>query len=68
MLTNPPVSYDLCVGVPISRRLTESYRLFSISVLNVKVLVGAFNFQPGEGDSRGLLCYCTTSPINRLQH
>ena len=25
-------------------------------------------FQPGEGPSRGLLCDCTTSPMNRLQH
>ena len=23
-------------------------------------------FQPGEGPSRGLLCDCTTSPINRF--
>ena len=26
---------------------------------------GSSHFQPGEGPSRGLLCDCTTSPINR---
>ena len=40
MLTNPPVPYDLCVGVPwVNARLAECLN----SVLNVKALVGAFN-------------------------
>ena len=41
MLTNPPIPYDLCVGVPISRLrgLMPIYH----SVLNMKALVGAFN-------------------------
>ena len=43
MLTNPPVPYDLCVGVPISRLLTVRSMSVSCSVLNVKAIVGAFN-------------------------
>ena len=31
----------------------------------MKALVGR-RFQPGEGPSRGLLCDCTTLPINRF--
>ena len=42
MLTNPPNTYDLCVGVIISHLLTVFKRLFSHSVFNVKVLVGTF--------------------------
>ena len=29
---------------------------------------GLVSIQQGEGPSRGLLCDCTTSPINCLQH
>ena len=43
MLTNPPVPYDFCVGVPISRLLTVGSTPVQHSVLNVKALVGAFN-------------------------
>ena len=43
MLTNPPVPYDFCVGVPISRLLTVGSTPVKHSVLNVKALVGAFN-------------------------
>ena len=43
MLTNPPVPYDFCVGVPISRLLTVGSTLIKHSVLNVKALVGTFN-------------------------
>ena len=42
MLTNPPIPYDLCVGVPIlHHQLTVGLHLNS--VLNVKALVGAVN-------------------------
>ena len=43
MLTKPPVPYDFCVGVPISRLLTVGSTLIKHSVLNVKALVGTFN-------------------------
>ena len=43
MLTNPPVPYDFCIGVPISRLLTMGSMPIKHSVLNVKALVGAFN-------------------------
>merc|ERR1711994_255922 len=43
MLTNPPVPYDFCVGVPISHLLTVGSTPVQHSVLNVKALVGAFN-------------------------
>ena len=43
MLTNPPVPYDFCAGVPISCLLTVGSMPILHSVLNVKVLVGAFN-------------------------
>ena len=43
MLTNPPVPYDFCVGVPISRLLTVGSTPIKHSVLNVKALVCAFN-------------------------
>ena len=49
MLTNPPVPYDFCVGVPISHLL--------------KCESASRCFQPGEGRSRGLLRDCITSPI-----
>ena len=39
MLTNPPISFDLYVGVPSTYGLTPAHH----SVLNVKALVGAFN-------------------------
>ena len=49
MLTNPPVLNDSCVGDPICN-ITSTYHGVSAclayclnSVLNVKVLVGAFN-------------------------
>ena len=40
MQTNPPVPYDFCVGVPMSRLLTIQHSVF---VLNVKAVVAAFN-------------------------
>ena len=48
MLTNLPVPYDFCVGVPISRLLTVGsmpvqHSKCLNSVLNVKALEGAFN-------------------------
>ena len=43
MLTKPPVPYDFCVGVPISRLLTVGSTPVYHSVLNVKALVGVFN-------------------------
>ena len=45
MLTNPPVPYDFCIGVPISRLLTVGVGSSPVqhSVLNVKAQVGAFN-------------------------
>ena len=58
MLTNPPVPYDFCVGVPISRLLIVESMPVQHSVLKVC----------GEGPSRGFLRDCTTSLINRLQH
>ena len=63
MLTNPPVLYDFCVGVPISRLLTVGSTPFQhsvLSVLNVKALVGAFNQE--EGPSPWLW-----KPMDRLQ-
>ena len=52
MLTNPPVLYDFCVGVPISHLLTEGSTPVQHSVLNVKGLVGAFNQEKAlEGPS-----------------
>ena len=44
MLTNLPVPYDFCVGVPISCLLTvgSTFSIFDID-LNVKALVGTFN-------------------------
>ena len=43
MLTNLPVPYDYCVGVPISHLLTVGSTPVQHSVLNVKALVGAYN-------------------------
>ena len=42
MLTKPPVHYDFCVGVPISRLHTVGSTPVN-SVLNVKAVVAAFN-------------------------
>ena len=42
----PPVFYDFCVGVPISRLLTVGC---------LKCESGSSRFHPGEGPSRGLL-------------
>ena len=53
MLTNPSVPYNFCVGDPISCLLTVGLMLVYHSV---------------SMPSRGLLRYCTTSPINHLQH
>ena len=46
MLTQPPVPYDFCVCIPISRLLTVGSTPVQHSVLNVKAvvaLVGAFS-------------------------
>ena len=58
MLINSPLSYDLCIDVPIS----HLFSLFSMclnSVLNVKVLVG-------EGPSRGRGSFAFAA-VDRLQ-
>ena len=43
MLTKPPIPYDFCVGVLISRLLTVGSMPVYNSVLKVKALVGALN-------------------------
>ena len=43
MLTNLPVLYDFCVGIPMSRLLTVGSTPVQNSVLNMKAVVGAFN-------------------------
>ena len=45
MLTNPPVLYDFCVGIPISHLLTVGSTPIQHSVLNVKALLGTFNIE-----------------------
>ena len=43
MLTNLPVPYDFCIGVPISRLLTVGSTPVQHSVLNVKAVIATFN-------------------------
>ena len=43
MLTNPPVPYDFCVGIPISCLLTVGSTPVQHSVLNMEAVVAAFN-------------------------
>ena len=44
MLTNPPVPYDLCIGILVTFALAPYRGLTPMNnVVNVKALIGAFN-------------------------
>ena len=59
MLINLPITYDLCVDVPILRPLNARLAKCLNSVLNVTAIVGVLN-------QRGLLRDCL-KPMDRLQ-
>ena len=63
MLTNLPVPYDHCAGVPILCLLTVGSTSVQHSDLNVKALIR--HFQPGKGPNRGLLRDCENRLWNR---